>query len=410
MSTIYNVLDGDTFELISRKVYGTELEAGRIESANPGVFEPLTPGISLIIPVVPTAPQNIPQKAVFDDPNEVALLIDGERFRFWDRIRLSRSMDAMDTVEFSAPFDADTPNFRETFRPFSYKNIVVTVGGDLLFNGTMITIDPVLENNRKIISVSGYSLPAVLNDCTPPASAFPLEFNNQKLPEITAKFVEPFGIGIKFDADDGAIFERVASKPEKKVLSFLIELAKQRNLIISSTERGELLFQQSTTVGNPVARLRQGESPLLSVTPRFNPQDYHSHITGLESVELGLSGSKYTVKNERLEGVIRPLIFGVPDTVKADVKAAVQAKMGRMFGNLAGYTIQVDTWRDPVGVLWQPNTTLKLTAPDAMIYNEYEFIIRSVDFDRENADLATLELVIPGSFSGELPEVLPWDE
>jgi len=410
LSTIYNVLDGDTFELISRKVYGTELEAGRIESANPGVFEPLTPGISLIIPVVPTAPQNIPQKAVFDDPNEVALLIDGERFRFWDRIRLSRSMDAMDTVEFSAPFDADTPNFRETFRPFSYKNIVVTVGGDLLFNGTMITIDPVLENNRKIISVSGYSLPAVLNDCTPPASAFPLEFNNQKLPEITAKFVEPFGIGIKFDADDGAIFERVASKPEKKVLSFLIELAKQRNLIISSTERGELLFQQSTTVGNPVARLRQGESPLLSVTPRFNPQDYHSHITGLESVELGLSGSKYTVKNERLEGVIRPLIFGVPDTVKADVKAAVQAKMGRMFGNLAGYTIQVDTWRDPVGVLWQPNTTLKLTAPDAMIYNEYEFIIRSVDFDRENADLATLELVIPGSFSGELPEVLPWDE
>lgn len=408
---MYKVVDGDTFELISRKKYGTELEAGRIQSANPGVSEPLTTGISLIIPVIPSAPQNIPQKTPFDDPNEVALLIDGERFRFWDRIRLSRSIDAMDTVEFSAPFDADAPNFRETFRPFSYKNIVVTVGGDLLFNGTMITIDPVLENGQKTISVSGYSLPGTLNDCTPPASAFPLEFNNQKLLEITTKLIESFGIGINFDADQGAIFERVACKPENKILSFLIELAKQRNLIISSSERGELLFQQSITVGNPVARLRQGESPVLAVTPRFSPQEYYSHITGLESVELGLSGSKYTIKNERLESVIRPLIFTVPDTVKADVKAAVEAKMGRMFGNLAAYTVQINTWRDPGGNIWQPNTTLKLTAPDAMIYNEYEFIIRSINFERESdTEIATLDIIIPGSFSGELPEILPWDE
>lgn len=408
---MYSVVDGDTFELISRKVYGTELEAGRIQSANPGTVEPLTVGISLIIPVLPVAPKNIQQQTEAADPNEIALLIDGERFRFWSNIRLRRSIDAMDTVEFSAPFDADAPNFRETFRPMSFKSMDVTVGGSPAFTGTMVLPLPVVGNNEITIAVSGYSLPGVLNDCMPPASAFPLEFNNQGLQEIAATLIAPFGLNVVFDADQGAIFERVALKPTTKILSFLIELAKQRNLIISSTERGDLLFQQSVSVGNPVARLRQGESPLLSVTPRFSPQDYHSHITGLESVEIGLTGSQFTVKNERLEGVIRPLIFTVPDAVKADVKAAVQAKMGRMFGNLAAYTVTVSTWRDPKGELWKPNTTIKLIAPDAMIYNEYEFVIRSINFERESdTEIATLDLIIPGSFSGELPEVLPWDE
>lgn len=411
LSSTYKVVIGDTFELISRKKYGTELEADRIAKANPGASEPLTPGITLIIPILPNAPQNIQQKAISDNLNEVAVLIDGKRFRFWDKIRLTQSMDGMDTIEFGAPFNADIPNFRKIFKPFTYKSNVVTVGGEPFFTGRIINQPPVIENNQIVISVSGYSLPGVFNDCTAPASAFPLEFNNQGLQEIATTLAAPFGIDVIFDADQGAIFERVALKPTTKILSFLIDLAKQRNLIISSTERGKLLFQQSISIGNPVARLQQGEPPLLSVTPRFSPQEYYSHLTGLESVEIGLSGSQYTVKNERLEGVIRPLIFTVPDAAKADVKAAVQAKMGRMFGNLAAYTIDVATWRDPNGNIWKPNTTIKLTAPDAMIYNEYEFIIRSVNFEKDDTtEIATLDLIIPGSFSGQLPEILPWDE
>ena len=109
-------------------------------------------------------------------------------------------------------------------------------------------------------------MPGILNDCTSPASSFPLEFNNQGLREIAVSLLEPFGIGVSFDVDQGAIFQRVASKPTDKVLKFLIGLAKQRNLIISNTEQGELLFTQSFQSPPFVANLEQGESPLLSVT------------------------------------------------------------------------------------------------------------------------------------------------
>jgi len=411
LSTTYSVITGDTFESIARKRYGTEKEADLIARANPGVAQPLTAGTTLNIPSLPDAPQNVQQQAAASTEDEVAILIDGKRFRFWDKVRITRAIDTMDTVEFGAPFDSEAPGFKQTFRPFSFKTVVITVGGEPLFTGTMVAVNPVLENGQKIISISGYSLPGVLNDCTSPASSFPLEFDNQGLREIATALAVPFGVSVEFKADQGAVFERVASEPGKKVLAFLTELAKQRNLIISSSSRGKLVFLQSSDGGQPVARLQQGIAPVLSVTPFFSPQEYYSHITGIEPVVVGLAGSQFTVKNPRLLGVTRPLTFNAPDTLDADVKSAVEAKSGRMFGNMASYSIRVATWRDPSGKLWAPNTSIKLLAPDAMIYKEYEFIIRSIEFSRDRAtETATLNLVIPGAFSGKIPGALPWDE
>jgi len=412
LSTTYSVVAGDTFELIARKKYGTEQDASLISKANPGVSEPLSVGTNIVIPDNPKTPQNLQQQTDATNIDETAILIDGQRFRFWDKVTINRSIDTIDTIEFGAPFKSDSPGFRETFRPFSFKSIVVTVGGEPIFTGTMVGVNPVLENARKIIAVSGYSLPGVLNDCTPPASMLDkLEFTGQGLREITESLAAPFGISVDFKADQGAVFEQVATEPGKKVLDFITELAKQRNLISASSTRGKLILQQSTDGGSPVAKLSQGASPVLSVSPFFSPQEYYSHITGVEPVIVGLAGSQFTVKNPRLPGVIRPLTFNAPDTIDSTVKSAVEAKAGRMFGNLAAYNVSVDTWRDPAGKLWEPNTTVTLSAPDAMIYTDYEFIIRSVTFEKDDkTETAVLNLVIPGSFSGKIPDSLPWDD
>lgn len=407
---MYKTRAGDTFESIARRVYGDERQAGLLRRANPGAVEPFVAGVSLTTPPQPGTPANKAGQAPASGPNEVAVLIDGRRFRFWSGMRLGRSLDGMDTLEFSAPFEPGAPGFRQTFRPFSYKPLTVTVGGDPLFTGTLVGITPVVDDKQSTIAVSGYSVPGVLNDCTAPASAFPIEFNKQNLQEIAAALAEPFGVAVQFDADPGAIFERVAVDPGDPVLDFLADLARQRSLVISSTPEGALLFQQSQPVGQPVATLRQGASPLLSVVPSFSPQQYYSHITGLESVFVGSDGSQYTVQNPHLAGVLRPLTFKSPDIIGGDIKAAVAAKAGRMYGNMAAYSVAVSTWRDPSGNLWRPNTTVKLEAPRAMVYTPYEFVVRSVLFERdEDSETAQLDLVLPGSFSGETPEAMPWD-
>lgn len=411
MSKNYTVAAGDTFELIARKQYGEEAQAGRIASANPGTSEPLVAGTQLAIPDQPNAPKDAPQQARASNDNEVAVLIDGQRFRFWENIRITRAADAMDIVEFVAPFEPDQKEFRETFRPFSYRSLEVTVGGNPLFTGTMVAVMPSIDAKRRTLEVGGYSLPGVLNDCTPPASAYPIEFSNQGLQEIAATMASHFGLAVQFDADQGAVFELVAADVDQKVLSFLTKIAQQRNLIISSTPTGQLLCQQSVSAGSPVAILSQGSSPVLSVAPAFNPQEYYSHVTGIDPVIVGLKGSQFTVKNERLQAVVRPITFKTPDTSGGSVKASVDAKAGRMFGAMASYTLELSTWRDPSGNLWAPNTTLKLRAPGAMIYTSYEFVVRSVEFSKEsNSETARLNLVLPGAFSGQIPETLPWDE
>jgi prophage tail gpP-like protein len=409
MSNSYTTIVNDTFEIISRKNYGTEQEADRIKKSNPGVNEPLSVGVTIIIPDLIKGLLISPNTVTNNDI--VSLLIDDKIFKFWTDIRINRSIDNIDTVEFSAPFDSDASSFRKVFKPFSFKSIDVDVSGEIIFKGVMMGVTPVLENIGKIISVSCYSKIGVLNDCTLPASLYPLEFRDMNLKDIADAIVKPFGLGVEFASNPGTPFKFESVKGDETALSFLVDLAKQKNLIITNTVSGDLLFQQSVIIGNPVANLSQGSSPVVSITPLFNPQNYYSHITGLEPVSELSDGSQVTVKNTRLLGVLRPDTFIVPDVTNGDVKAAVNAKIGRMFGNMVTYNIKVNTWRDPSDNLWKPNTTITLHAHDAMIYKNYEFVIRRVDFERNNkSESATLSVVIPGSFEGKIPGRLPWDE
>lgn len=410
--TTTKIKAGDTFESISRREYGTEIEAGAIARANPGLQEPLAAGTTLNIPNNPQAPKDAPQLAPVTDEDEVTILIDGQRFTFWTGASLTLSMDSPAAVEFSAPFEPEDVEFRKVFRPFSYQPLEINIGANRAFTGTLIDVNPQTTPKARTVTVSAYSLPGVLHDCTPPASAFPLEFNGQGVREIAKALAAYFGVGVDFIGEQGPVFERVACNPGRKVLDFLSELTRQRNLVTSSNAEGQLLIWKSVKTGNPVARLAEGSAPVLGVTPTFNPQDYFSHITGIEPVTLDAdAGSQFTVKNPLLEGVTRPQTFTAQDTESGGLKATVGAKTGRMFGNMVSYDVPVATWRDPQGELWTPNTTLTLVAPGAMVYQEYEFIIRSVTFSADrDSKTAILTLVLPGAFSGELPEALPWDE
>lgn len=410
MSIIYKIKKGDTIEKISRQIYGTENNANDILRANPDISQDLITGSLIVLPFLPSKPSDRLFNIPFNDKNEVALLINNVRFRFWNKIIINRTIDSIDNVEFTAPFEATNQKFRQLIKPFSFANVSVFVGGEIIFKGTMITVAPELTNESKIVTVGCYSLPGVLNDCTPSASSYPLEYSKLGLKDIAEKIVNPFGIGVIFQANQNAIFERVACNADQKVLDFLTKLAKQRNLIITNNEKGELVFWQGVDSGNTVANLIQGQSPLISVTPFFSQQDYYSHITGIQPVVTGTDGSQFTVKNNLLNSAIRPFTFKADDTLGGNIKEAVDAKTGRMFANMVSYEIIVDTWRDYNNNIWQPNTNIFITAPDAMIYNQYEFTIRSIKFERQaNQEIATLNVVLVGSFAGVIPESLPWD-
>lgn len=416
MSTTYRARGGETFDSISRIVYGSPFGASAIRRANPGVIDPLREGATV---TVPTVPGLNPQNSTSNDPDEVGILVGGKRFRAWQSVTVARSTDSIDTITLAAP---QTPGAREHFRPFSFQEITVTVGGDPLFSGTVVDIDPALSNDGALLSLTAYSTPGVLEDCTPSAAAFPLQFKDLDLYQIAEQLCEPFGIQVKRDTAPqqvGAQFnapisvgdafggEGVALDPGKSILSFLMELAQQRDIVLTNTERGELLLSKPATVGIPVAKLSSGTPPLLSVTPSFNPRKWFSHLTSIGPATMEGDGSAYTAKNKHADGVIRPYVSLASDATDGTARQSAETKLGHMIEDAAAYSISVSTWRSPSGDLWKAGDTLSLEAPDAMVYNPYNFIIRSVEFLRaSDSGAATAELVlnIPRTAEG-----LPWD-
>lgn len=409
MPTKYLIIEGDTYDTIARKVYGDDQQSGRIRRANPGATDPLIAGTSL----------TIPDNVVFEDQgirtastsNEVAIRIEGVRFRFWSSVVINLALDAVSTIDFTAPFEPDNTDFREIFRPFSYKAIDIDVGGVRLFSGTIMDIVPSMSIDSRTVSVSCYALPGVTGDCTAPASAYPIEWDAINLQTIAENVTDFFGLTIVFDGDAGPVFERSTLSPGEKVLPWLANLAAQRGFVISSTAEGALFFTKSITEGTPVANLIEGISPVVSIMPAFKSQEYYSDITGVTPVLVGLEGPQYTEKNKHLPNAIRPHTFTSNDTFGADLPEAVRSKIGRMFANAINYELFVATWRDPSGNLWKPNTLITLDAPGAMIYGKSTFLIRSVTLQKtDSKESATLSLVLPDAFAGKVPETLPWDE
>ncbi len=357
------------------------------------------------------------------DQDSVVILIANRVFGAWPSVDIHRQMDSFSSIEFTAPFESDRKEFRDTFRPFTFKSVEVRVAKILgakpetIFKGTMIGINPEADPNKSVVSVTAYALPAVLNDVNAPASAVPIEFAGLSLTEIARATAGPFDLDVVFRNNDGPIFDKAKLDVDRGLFDFLTELAGQRNLVITDTPDGELLFWQSIAAGNPVARLKEGAQPVTAVRATFDPQNYFSEVTGFATARKkrkgkpARKGSKFTEQNPRLTTSLRPMSFNVNDADDAGVPEATRAKLGRMMANTAAYTVEVGTWRDPDGNLWEPNTTITLLAPDAMVYTESEFLVRSVTLhqDKENSS-ATLGLVLPGAFSGEIPDSFPWDE
>jgi prophage tail gpP-like protein len=374
------------------------------------------------------------------DTSRASLLIDGKRFDFWTEVEIVRSIDAFSTVGFSAPFEADRKEFRATFRPFSFKPVKVLVGTEGLFTGTMLGIDPRIEPDSKSVAVTCYGKPGVLCDCEPPASAYPLEFNGMDIIQIANQICAPFGItasveqasiardGATVDAEffkkpvirgkrggikggKGSKFARLALKPGDDIHGFLVGLAKQRALVMADDEDGNVLFRNSIQPGDPVVTLIEGQAPLISVTPTFNPQECFSEITSFKDATRGHKGAKYTEVNPLATGLVRPKSFNPDDTDPSAAADAAKGFLARMFGNMVGWVVELPTWRDPQGKLFRPNTTLKLTAPDAMIFRPTELLIRSVTLRQKADDTScALGVVLPGAFSGDVPDSLPWDD
>lgn len=400
---VHTVEPGDSFTSLSIKFFGEDSRAGDIRAQNS--VGTLVPGTLVTIP--PSEDDQI--EGI--EPVGISVKIDGVLFRHFTSVSLTRTIDAVDTVEIVGPL-ADTPEFRAAFRPFSFADLSVSVDGVRLFRGTMVNAPPKVSSEGSSVTIAGYSLPGVLHDCMVSPSSYPLQFRRMNIADMADKLVSPFGITVARVGDMGGPFGRIRIKRDRTIMSFLHKRAHDRGLLIRSNPAGELVLAAPPVVSAPIASLDESKMPVTQVQAEFDPQRYFSRVTGVRATRRGFRGAQHTVVNQRAleEGIHRPFTISIKNTKRGELARATLAAAGRVLANAVSYTVSTVSWKDPQGDAWEPGATVELLAPRAFVEEPYNFQIRAVkyDFSSANGTTADLHLVLPGAFGGEAPDVIPW--
>jgi prophage tail gpP-like protein len=96
--------------------------------------------------------------------------------------------------------------------------------------------------------------------------------------------------------------------------------------------------------------------------------------------------------------------------ISPDLETAVKAYAGRMYADCVSYSLKCDTHTNGKGKVFKKGMTVCVQAPGAMITRQTNFIARNIKLLRTaEGKTAELSLVLPGSFTDDLPEALPWD-
>ena len=426
MSNTYKVKSGDRLTRISQAFYGVPSKYDLIISANPVLGERkingtiAADGLPIIyagqILIIPDEVSNIVNVVNIKNPpltidaiddEALTVVIDGLSFQFFTGYTLTSNIGTLDTVSISSPY-FDNDEYKKTFQPLKYKQAAIYYGKDLFFNGVLLAPSSEINPDSETLSLNFYPKCGILQDCSLPISNYPIEFNNLNLKQIAENLGKVYGIKIEFQGNPGSPFEKVGLSPTETPLNFIIKLAKQRGFLVTNNVMGDLLIWRAK-VSSPVAFLKEGELPFISCVPSFSPQKYYSHITGLTPEAEDKAAESYTWENPFLVGVYRPTIIEIQDSEGTDLKKAVESFAGRMFAQNK-YPLVLNTHRDASGNFFKKNTFITCLAPKSNIYKETDFLIEKVSLSRSSdGSTAQIDQILPGAYTGNLPEVVPWE-
>jgi hypothetical protein len=358
MSRPHNVIKGDTLGALAVRYLGSFGLWTKIRDANPQLTGRKTavdgspfifPGDMLIIPENETQkPASAKAKKTIvlsgEGEQDISIIIDGNKFTGFTGYELNLSYDSFDTFSFSAPYDRGNNDLRESILPFAFKSVNVFYEDALLFKGTLLTPDPELVASTSEVTLKGYPLCGVLNDCMVPPGKYPLQCMGVNMKTIANAACEAYNIPVIFDGKVGANFTEVNIEPTDKIMDFLSKLSKQRDLLFTNNENGELVFFNAKECSAFVS-FEEGKLPLLSVKPKFSAQEFYSHITGYNKTDAEYPALSYTFENKYLinKGILRHHAVTIDDAeTSSDLESAVKSYAGRMFADSVSFELECE--------------------------------------------------------------------
>jgi len=399
LSGIYKTRGGEQWSDVARQVTGNDVDANTIQRANPGVSTPMEKGLTIQIPFDTKIESEGSSKGL-------SVRVDGKEIKILDDFVIAISLDAISKCNFAVP---NVQKMRDIFKPQKDQRLQVLYDGEVLLTGRCASPSP----NGETLLISGDSLPAVLETSSPSIKKYPLEWKQSKLETIAEDVCLEHGISVQFSSKTSANFKRVDYPIGGRVLGFLSNLASQRGMIITSTFDGKLLIHKGETIAdNSTSFFQENKHPVIDIRLEISENNYYSSITGLmpKKSRRGSLGKHYTVQNPYKTYRICAETYEVKDIDEGELPKAVESKAGRMFGEFCSVKAEVSTWLNDIGTLLLPGQIVAVQSSQNFIDEPFNFLIRTVNLQKKsNSETATLDLCLPGVFSGEIPGRMPWE-
>lgn len=304
-------------------------------------------------------------------------------------------------------------------RPLGYEDVKGFCGGVQNFGGLTYIVSHNKTSDGRTKTVECYSKTRDIIDSTIDTSrGETYEAKNITLYNRCLSLCASRGIGVFLDIDPVVIakanepFPKVGADAQEKIFDHLLNLAKQRGLLISSTFDGDLFITRAKVAGLPVAILSEDLTSL--------PENYSITFDGTQRFSKHIGIGQNQVKAAQNFGIAidTPIITSrttthvFNDTIPGGITSATNFEKNKSIGRHYSIPWTVNSWySDPAQLLlWQPNTLVTiLNSLTLNILTPFNFLIESVTYNfDESGSSATLSLVPPQVYTDNPVILEPW--
>lgn len=347
-----------------------------------------------------------------------------------DRIR-NRRVAPFTWIDLTLKYDAVASvfSFKFNFNPENQDHVNLAAIGHyhtctLEHNNELILTGQILsqffhdEPVPQTVTMSGYSLPGVIEDCEIPPEAYPLQSSFLSLRQIATKYFKPFGI--KFVVDPSVAvrmdqkYNEANATSGQSLKSFICELASQKNIVVSNDQFGRVVFTQPSQTQRPITHFKKGGTKWTGMTLSFDGQAMHSRLFVINQSDIDdINTSERAVNNPYVfpSEVFRQKVIVMNSGNRLDNLdlggGAVAAKnaLAQELKNLK-LSIRMDRW-DIDGRIVRPGDIVSVTNPQCYIFKKSNWLVEEVSMvGQPDEERANLTCVLPEVYNGGTPKFL----
>lgn len=361
--------------------------------------------------------------------DDVALVINGRRYRGWKSVRITRSIESLAgsfSLEVSDRWDGQTD-------PWPIQNedaCRVEIDGEVLIDGYVDTTDisatkdsrtlsyggkdkaaAIVENSATVQGASvikkiGASESATFDPTKHNADAVKWSYTNIDVADFTRAIARPHGLSVSVQA--GLTFRKVPKvvvNPGETGWETVKRVAEAAGVLLVSDGAGGILITRTGTTRATI--LQEGFNVLEAgrrsdATNRFRLYLLSCQLPGTDEASGTATRIQAQATDDDVRRASRVLLIR-PDKgyTTAEARARADWEARNRAARADAITCTVQGWRQPNGMLWPLNALTHVRAP-TMIGVDGEMLISQVEYSLgSNGRLTQLRLLRPDAFEPE---------